>query len=156
MTRYKRSAGVAALAVALVGGLEGVRTVAYYDPPRIPTICYGETRGVKMGDTATMAECKAMLNKSLAEFSGHIDKCLPASLPDAPYVAFLSAAYNIGPVAFCGSSMARKASTGDVRGACDSLLLWDKVTIAGAKVRLPGLTKRRQEERALCLSGRLE
>lgn len=148
-----RIAGLAGLAVAVVGGFEGLRTVAYYDPPGIPTICYGETRGVKMGDTATEAECKARLIATLGEFSGQIDRCLPAKLPDPTYVAFLSAAYNIGPQAFCGSSMARKAIAGDLRGACDALLMWDKTTIAGVRARLPGLTRRREEERTLCLKG---
>lgn len=154
MSRFAKSAGIAGVAITLVGGFEGVRTVAYYDPPKVATICYGETRGVKIGDTATLEECKAMLRASLDRFSTAIDKCLPPDLPDQTYVAFLSAAYNIGDAAFCGSSMARRA-TYDLEGACDALLAWDKTTLAGVKVRLPGLTKRRQEERALCLEGLL-
>jgi len=43
--------------------------------------------------------------------------------------------------------MTKKANAGDMRGACDSLLLWNK---AGGKV-VNGLTVRRQKERALCL-----
>lgn len=153
MSRFAKSAGIAGVAITLVGGFEGVRTIAYYDPPKVATICYGETRGVKIGDTATLEECKAMLRASLDRFSTAIDKCLPANLPDRSYVAFLSAAYNVGDAAFCGSSMARKANAGDIRGACDALLAWDKTTIAGVKVRLSGLTKRRQEERTLCMEG---
>jgi len=152
-SRLKKSASIAALATVLVGGFEGVRTVAYYDPPGIPTICYGETRGVKIGDTATVEQCKAMLNAALDGFSRAIDKCLPDSVPEPSYVAFLSAAYNIGPDAFCASSMAAAARRGDLRGACDALLKWDKTTIAGVKVALPGLTKRRAAERDLCLTG---
>lgn len=152
-SRLKRSAAIAGTAVVLVGGFEGLRTVAYADPVGIPTICFGETRGVKLGDVATKAQCEGMLKASLAEFSAAIDRCLPQNLPDAPYVAFLSAAYNIGPDAFCASSMARHARAGNLQAACDALLMWDKVTIAGAKVRLPGLTNRRVEERKLCLSG---
>jgi lysozyme len=138
--------------VAIVGGFEGLRTIAYYDPPGIATICYGETRGVKIGDTATEAECKAKLLATLGEFSARIDRCLPEELPDATYVAFLSAAYNIGPEAFCASSMAKR-SYYDLAGACDALLMWDKTTVAGVRVKLRGLTKRRQEERALCMEG---
>lgn len=153
MSRFRTSAIVAALATTVVAGAEGVRTKAYWDPPKVATICYGETRGVKITDTATLDECKAMLRASLDRFSTAIDKCLPRDVPDKSYVAFLSAAYNIGDAAFCSSSMAKRANAGDLLGACDALLAWDKTTIAGAKVRLPGLTKRRQEERALCLEG---
>lgn len=152
-SRLRRSAGIGALAVALVGGFEGLRTAAYLDPVGIPTLCFGETRGVRLGDSATRAQCEAMLIDRLAEFSAAIDRCLPPDLPDPSYVAFLSAAYNIGSPAFCGSSMARLARSGDLAGACDALLLWDKVTVAGVKVSLPGIARRRAEERALCLTG---
>lgn len=152
-SRLKRSAAIAGTAVALVGGFEGLRTAAYADPVGIPTICFGETRGVALGDVATRAECDAMLRVRLVEFSIAIDKCLPPDIPDMPYVAFLSAAYNIGPDAFCASSMGRLARNGDLTHACDALLLWNKVTIAGAKVPLPGLTNRRRAERDLCLQG---
>ena len=151
--RIGKYAKVAAVVVPLVGGFEGLRTVAYKDPVGIPTICYGEIEGVRLGDTATRAECDAMLGDRLAEFSAKIDRCLPANLPDEVHAAFLSAAYNIGARAFCNSSMKRRAWEGKVAEACDALLMWDKATLAGMKITLPGLTRRRAEERALCLSG---
>jgi lysozyme len=147
----KRSGTIAAVAVVLVGGFEGLRTVAYRDVVGIPTICFGETRGVKMGDKATAEQCKGMLIDRLDEFSAGIDRCLPGNLPYPVYVAFLSVSYNIGTQAFCGSSMARKANAGDIPGACDALLLWDRATVAGVKVKIPGLTRRRVEERELCM-----
>lgn len=153
MSRFKKSGAIAALVVVLVGGFEGLRTVAYTDSVGIPTLCFGETRNVKLDDTATPEQCKILLAGRLEEFSTAIDQCLPPDLPDATYVAFLSAAYNIGTKAFCSSSMAQRARAGDVIGGCNALTLWDKITIAGRKVALPGLTKRRAEERNLCLSG---
>ena len=47
------------IAVGIVGGFEGLRTKAYRDVVGVPTICFGETRGVKMGDTATDAQIGA-------------------------------------------------------------------------------------------------
>jgi lysozyme len=44
--------------------------------------------------------------------------------------------------------MARKFNSGDVQGACDAFLLWDK---AGG-IRWRGLTNRRKAERSLCLA----
>lgn len=140
-----------ALAVGFVGGKEGVSTKAYRDVVGVPTICFGETRGVKMGDTATMDECRAMLGDALVEFEGNMRACLtsPDKIPDKPYVAFLSLSYNIGSRAFCGSTVARKANAGDIRGACDAMLSWNK---AGGRI-IKGLTLRRQEERKMCLEG---
>jgi len=151
MSRVKKGGALAASVVALVSGFEGLRTYAYRDPVGIPTICFGETRGVKMGDHHTPAECKDMLISRLAEFETGMRKCLalPDTIPDNAYAAFLSFTYNAGAGNFCSSSMASRANAGNLRGACDALLMWDKAR----GIRLPGLTKRRQEERALCLRG---
>lgn len=151
MSRIKKGGALAASVVALVSGFEGLRTYAYRDPVGIPTICFGETRGVKMGDHKTPAECKDMLVSRLAEFETGMRKCLasPDTIPDNAYAAFLSFTYNAGTGNFCKSSVASRANQGNLRGACDALLMWDKAR----GIRLPGLTKRRQEERALCLRG---
>jgi lysozyme len=150
-SRLKKGGAAMAAAVALVGGFEGLRNYAYRDPVGIPTLCFGETRGVKMGDYKTTAECKDMLADRLVEFETGMRKCLvyPDRMPAGAYTAFLSASYNIGTAAFCKSSMAKRANQGDLKGACNALLMWDKA----AGIRLPGLTRRRQEERKLCLSG---
>lgn len=140
------------LAIGVVGGFEGMRTRAYIPiPGDVPTICFGETRGVKMGDTATADQCRAMLGNALVEFEDNMRRCLkaPDLVPDKPYVAFLSLSYNIGSRAFCGSSVARYANAGNLRSACDAILAWNK---AGGKV-IKGLVSRRQTERRLCLEG---
>lgn len=151
MTRLKKGSALAACVIAIVSGFEGLRTYAYRDPIGIPTICFGETRGVKMGDRATTAECKDMLAVRLVEFETGMTRCLknPAAVPDKPYAAFLSFTYNVGIGAFCKSTLARKVNAGDIRGGCMELLKWDKA----AGIRLPGLTRRRQAENAFCLRG---
>ena len=63
------------------------------------------------------------------------------------YDAFLSLAYNIGPGAFCGSTLVRKLNAEDYAGACAEILRWDK---AGGKT-VAGLTKRRQAEYRQCM-----
>jgi lysozyme len=151
MAKLSKGAAIFAVLVTMVGGFEGLRTYAYRDPVGIPTICYGETRGVVMGQIKTVLECKDMLGNRLIEFSSGIDKCLTneQSIPDKTYGAFVSFAYNVGVGAFCGSTLARKANAGDLVGACNQLPRWTK---AGG-IELPGLVKRRNEEKALCLSG---
>lgn len=143
------AAGAIALAAAIIAPWEGRELRAYKDIVGVNTICFGETRGVEIGDIATPAECDSMLARAVAQFEMNIRPCLPTVLPDKTRAAFISAAYNIGSSAFCGSSMARKAKAGDLKGACDSLLLWVK---AGGKT-VRGLVNRRAAERALCLQG---
>lgn len=143
--------GTAAAAIALVGAFEGLRTVAYLDPVKIPTICFGSTRGVKIGDRKTVEECKALLQVELVEHEQGMRRCLtsPDTLPEGAYVAFVSFAFNVGTGAFCKSTLVRKANAGDIKGACAELSRWDRA----AGIRLPGLTKRRAEERRICENG---
>lgn len=150
-TRLVAGSAAAAMAVALVGAWEGLRTEAYLDIVDVPTVCYGETRGVKLGDRYTRAQCGDMLVTGLRDFEAGMRRCLanPDAIADETYVAMLSATYNVGVAGFCGSSMARRLNAGDVRGACDALLLWNK---AGGRV-VQGLVNRRQDERRLCLKG---
>jgi lysozyme len=154
-SRLKTSAALLAAAITLVSAWEGLRTVAYPDrlAHGIPTVCFGETRGVKLGDSYTVDECKAMLGDALVEFEAGMRRCLtkPDAIPDKSYVAFLSLAYNIGtgPKGFCGSTVARRANAGDIRGACEAIIRWNR---AGGKV-IQGLINRRADERRLCLAG---
>jgi hypothetical protein len=60
---------------------------------------------------------------------------------------FVSFAYNVGVPAMSKSSVIRHFNGGDIRKAADSFLLWNK---AAGKI-MPGLTRRRSEERALFL-----
>lgn len=151
MSRLKKGAAVLALAVGVIGGHEGLRTKAYLDVVDVPTICYGETRGVKIGDVKTVAQCKEMLGNRLLEFEGEMRKCVRNvdALTDGQFVAFMSLQYNIGTGAFCRSTLVRKANEGQMIAACNELLKWNK---AGG-IEWAGLTRRRKEERKLCLEG---
>lgn len=145
----KQRAAWCAIAVACVSGFEGLRTVAYLDPVKIPTICFGETKGVKMGDRATLAQCQAMLADSLELANKAVERCVSTPLPPERQAALVSFTYNIGGGAFCSSTLVRKLNSGDVRGACNELPRWVKAK----GITLPGLIKRRQEERVMCLKG---
>lgn len=152
MTKLKSWRGVTtagALAITLVGGFEGLRLFAYRDPVGIPTACFGETKGIRMGMTFTRAECDKMLLDSLIEHETGMMRCIKVPIKDETHVALLSWTYNVGVGAACKSTLMRKLNAGDIRGACDELRRWNK---AGG-MTLPGLTRRRAEERALCLKG---
>lgn len=151
-SRLKKGGVVAATVVALVSGFEGMRTVAYPDPATQGppwTVCFGETKGVKPGDRHTVAECKAMLVSSLETYASGIERCVTAPLPDTRFVALVSFAYNVGTGAACGSSVVRLINAGQTRAGCDALLRWNRA----AGIVFPGLTRRREAERALCLDG---
>ena len=149
-----RRARATLLAVTLAIPAEGLRQIAYRDPVGIPTICFGSTRGVKMGDTATVEQCKSLLTEEMIAAVAQVEKCVP-NAPVPVLAAFADAVYNMGPSIACnthGSTAARMLKAGDWTAACRQLPRWDKAKVAGVFVPLPGLTKRRKAEEELCLS----
>ena len=148
----KGGAGIAAamaIAVTFIGGWEGLRTTAYQDIVGVWTVCYGETEGVKRGDTYTKAQCDQMFERRLLEFERGLDRCLTgeATMPTGMKIALVSWTYNVGIGAACGSTLVKKANAGDLRGACEQLPRWNK---AGGNP-IKGLTNRRGAERAMCM-----
>jgi len=143
-------AAAAAVLLAFTPVQEGRVLKTYRDIGGVLTYCDGATENAQAGRTYSPAECDAQLDRDLERHAAGIARCVPMDrLTDGQKVAFVDAAFNIGVAAFCGSSMARKASAGDMVGACDALLLWNR---AGGR-EVAGLTKRRQRERELCRRG---
>ena len=151
--RNRKRAIAAAIATAVAIPAEGLRQFAYYDPPGILTVCYGSTTDVQRGRQYTLDECKARLDADMLGAISAVDACVPG-LPVNVLAAFGDAAYNIGPKVACDtkhSTAARLLKAGDIAGACQQLPRWNRATVAGVSVELPGLTKRRAAEMALCL-----
>lgn len=137
-------------AAALVGIAlhEGYRDEAYTPVPGdVPTIGFGTTEGVKMGDRITPPRALVRLLDDASEFETAVRRCAPVPMYQYEFDAYVSLTYNIGSGAFCSSTLARKLKAGDYAGACAEILRWDK--FKGQP--LPGLTTRRREEHAKCL-----
>lgn len=126
---------------------EGLSTKAYLDPVGIPTICYGETEGVVMGQITTKSECDRMLKVKLGWYATRVYLVVNREMTPYQHAAFTSFAYNVGVESFKESTLLRKFNSGDAVGACNELPRW---VYAGGK-KLNGLVKRREAERKLCL-----
>lgn len=143
-----------ALAIAIASAVaihyEGVRYTAYWDPlGRVWTICYGHTQGVKQGDTADEAQCRAYLSEDMGAAYAAVDRCITAPLTVSQAAAFTKAAENLGPQVVCGSTLQRLANSGHVVEACHQLTRWNH---AGGHV-VAGLTNVRGAETDLCTGG---
>jgi lysozyme len=146
----KHIAALSASALLLVSlaNFEGYRSKAYIPVPGdVPTIGYGTTDGVKMGDTVTKAEAMVLLRKDVAGFEGVVKRCVKVPLYQYEYDAYTSLAYNVGARAFCKSTLVRKLNAGDYAGACAQILRWDR--FKGRVLR--GLTNRRRVEYGQCM-----
>ena len=78
--KKKLGAGAAAVVIAtatpFIAKWEGLETTAYRDIVGVPTVCYGETRGVKMGDAYTKDQCMDMLKVAVGEYYTKIQPCM--------------------------------------------------------------------------------
>lgn len=149
MIERRTLAGLALSASALVGILmhEGYSDKAY-TPVKgdVPTIGFGTTGGVKMGDTIKPPQAVARALVDVQKFEGALKQCVKVPLHQYEYDAYVSLSYNIGSAAFCGSTLVKKLNAGDFDGACQQILRWDKFN----GKPLAGLTKRRQAEYQQC------
>ena len=136
-------------ASALVGIAvhEGYKGNAYLDSVNVPTIGFGTTKGVKIGDTIDPVKALQRKIADVQNFEGALKQCVKVPLHQHEYDAYLSLAYNIGPTAFCNSTLVRRLNEQKYEEACKQILRWD---MAGGQ-RLAGLTKRRQAEYKQCL-----
>ncbi len=150
--------GVAALvlsASALIGIAvhEGYREEAYIPVPGdVPTIGFGSTTNldgspVRLGQRTTSVEALKRLGKDVEKFETAVKTCAPVPMYQYEFDAYVSLTYNIGPNAFCKSTLAKKLVKYDYEGACKEILRWDR--FQGKPLK--GLTIRRQEEYKTCI-----
>lgn len=139
-----------ALLVGTLAGYEGYREHAYRDSVGVPTIGFGSTGGVRMGQRTDPVRAVQRLAAEADAYAREIAACIgDVPLAQHEFDAYVSLAYNIGAPAFCGSSLVRKLrqTPPDYPGACAQILRW---TYAGGKVEL-GLVTRRKAEYRQCM-----
>lgn len=125
----------------LIESFEGLRLTSYQDSVGVWTIGYGHTLGVKPGQTITQQQAQAFLQQDLSIAEGAVNqKNLP--LNGNQFAALVSFTFNLG-----GGNLNKLMKNG-LAAVPDRILLFDH---AGGKA-LPGLTRRRQAERALYLT----
>ena len=142
------------VAVPYVGKWEGLRLKAYRDIVGVLTVCYGETKGVRAGDSYTKAECDAMLARELISYRAGLHRylspeTLASRLPVHRDTAFVSLAYNVGIAGAGRSTAVKRLNAGNIAGACHAITWWNK---AGQRV-VRGLTLRRGEDYGKCMIG---
>lgn len=151
MTKIRYAiAGLSLSAAGLVGILnyEGFSDTAYIPVPGdVPTIGFGSTKGVKLGDTITPEKAIERAYRDIRNTESAIHKCVHVPLSASEYDAFTSLAYNIGTRAFCSSTLVKKLNAVDYDGACAEIKRW--VYVKGEVV--PGLVNRREKEYRMCM-----
>ena len=139
---------ISKIGLELIKSFEGCRLNAYLDAVGIPTIGYGSTKDVNIGDTITQDEAETLLHQDLIRFEKCINEYVNVDLDQNEYDALICFAFNVGCNAVKNSTLLKLLNSGDFAGAGQQFKRWDK---AGGKP-LAGLTRRRQAESELFLA----
>ena len=140
--------------LAMIESFEGCLLKASNKLDGVWTIGYGQTgsyygKKVCKGMTTTKALAHAWLrDHSIKTYEDAVTQAVKVPLNQHQFDALVSFAYNVGVGALKQSTALRKLNQGDYTGAADALTMW---TRCNGKV-LPGLVRRRKEERALFLT----
>lgn len=127
--------------IDLIKSFEGCRLKSYQDSVGVWTIGYGHTSGVKPGMEISQIEAEQYLRQDLIIFEGYVNG-LGRTLQQWEFDALVSFSYN------CGKGNLKKLTDG--RSIAEIGANICKYNKAGGKV-LPGLTRRRQAEKAMLL-----
>lgn len=153
-------------AVALVADKEqgpkgGVALEAYRCPAGIWTYAWGETDGVRPGDTCTKEQADQWLLEDLTERTRRVRAACTIEPSPNELGALVCFAYNVGfgdpkkgVPGFLTSTVLKQHNAGNKQAAARAFSLWNKATDpdTGQKVELRGLTIRRAQESALYLT----
>ena len=144
-------------ALALTGGTiavhEGYVPGTYVDPVGIITACFGHTsQRLTLGMEMSEQDCLMLLADDLTRHNEQLLQAVTVQLSEREHAAYLSFHYNVGGGNFRSSTLLRHLNAGRRVAACNELPRW----VYAKGIKLPGLVKRRADERDLCLKGAID
>ena len=147
MTSQKRefSQWEAMLAAPLVKEFEGLRLEAYLCPAGVPTIGYGHTGDVRLGERVTKDQADRMLTEDLEKFKLQMRKYVKVPVTRGQFIALLDFCFNFGATKLKGSTLLKYLNLGREDLAANEFRKWK---YSNGKV-LEGLAKRRAREEEL-------
>lgn len=143
---------VSASGAWLVASHEGEVRRVYLDPVGIPTVCVGHTATVTRADLGkpfSAALCKDLLKQDLRVAEAAVKKHVKRPVTQGQYDALVSFTFNVGAGNLANSTLLRLHNSGYCLAAAQQFDRW--VYARGKK--LPGLVKRRADERKLYEAG---
>ena len=102
----------------------------------------------------TREEARGLFRKDLSKYGEELSLAVKGiDLSDNEFGALLSLYYNIGGRQFSNSTVLKELRAGNRYSAAEAFSLWNKTTVNGELTTLPGLTRRRAEERFMFEGG---
>jgi lysozyme len=135
--------------IELLKKLEGFRAKPYPDSGGKMTVGYGHLivpgDGVALGDIIDPVKATELLTKDVQRTVDGVNDNVTSTITQNQFDALVIFAYNVGVSAFKNSTLLKMLKVGDVVGASEQFLRWDKVN----GVSIPGLRTRRVAEQTL-------
>lgn len=140
---------IGAKGLSLIKSYEGFRAQAYMDTGNVPTIGYGTTKGVRIGQTVTKAEAEAYLLRDVQSAEATVTKSVTVKLTQDQFDALVCFVYNVGSGSFRSSTLLSLLNQKMYSTVSTQLKRWDK---DNGRV-IAGLTRRRAAEGVLFDTG---
>ena len=134
--------------IDLIKRWEGFRDKAYLCPGNVWTIGYGHTKNVYQGMCISKEQAEQLLKEDLKHFEASVSQLVTVKLSQAQFDALVSFTFNVGVGAFKKSTLLRLVNQGSFKSAANEFGRW----VNANRKKLPGLVKRREDEKRLFLS----
>jgi lysozyme len=131
-------------AVDFIAKEEGLRLDAYLCSAGVPTIGYGTTKDVKMGNKCTKKEAEQWLKEYIEKDLIFLNSLAPYIFTQNQIVALLSFFYNMGRNTKLTERLKKRPL--DKKELANSMLLYDKIKTNNGYIVNEGLKKRRLRE----------
>lgn len=151
-----------AAGLELIKGFEQLSLRAYLCQAGVPTIGWGHTAGVRMGQQISVEIAEAFLRVDLAEAVGAVERLVTVPLTDNEFAALVSFVFNVGVGAFERSTLLKLLNRGLYHMVAEridlsssgpiyygQLMRFVWVTAGGKRQKSKGLIRRRIAEAEL-------
>ncbi len=140
--------GISQAGIDLIKRWEGFRSNAYLCPGNVWTIGYGHTKNVYQGMCISKEQAEQLLKEDLKHFEASVSQLVTVKLNQAQFDALVSFTFNVGVYAFKKSTLLRLINQENFLEGANQFERW----VYANRKKLPGLVKRREEEKKLFLS----
>lgn len=135
--------------LAFIAKQEGTANTVYKDVVNISTVCTGHVTTLPVGTYVSNTVCEDLLKQDTKIAGDAVKRLVKVPITQEQYDAMVSLTFNIGVGNFSKSTLLRRVNEKNCYSAANEFTRWNKAK----GVVYKGLTRRREAERQMFLSG---
>jgi len=110
--------------IEIIKHFESLRLEAYLDSAGIPTIGYGNTKGVQLGDVIMLEQAEAFFRKDLSHAEYWVNKLITRELNENQFSALASFTFNVGSGNLQASTLRTRLNRDGVEDLAGEFMRW--------------------------------